>query len=279
MVERVAGAQVVRRVGAVLRAVAAAPEGSSTSQIATVAELARPTAHRLLVSLQAEGYLDRDGRTGLWFLGPELYLMGSVAAQRYDVTGRARDIVTELADRTGESAFFSARRGDETICLLRVDGSFPIRSFVLYEGARFPLGVASAGLVILSHLPDREQIDYLARQDLEKRWGTAHSANALVARIAETRARGYAVNPGLVVEGSFGMGAAVFSPVGRPDWALSITGVQHRFAPDRQPQLGQMLLKSAHSLTLALAGPRDQPAGSFVVGRDLARPSRIRSSP
>src|SRR4051794_28191617 len=155
MPERIEGAQVVRRVGAVLRAVAAAPGGSSTSQIAVATELARPTVHRLLSSLQAEGDLDRDTASGLWFLGPELYLMGSVAAQRYDVTGRARHIVTELAESTSESAFFSACRGDETICLLRVDGSFPIRSFVLYEGVRFPLGVASAGLVILSYLPQR----------------------------------------------------------------------------------------------------------------------------
>ena len=51
---------------------------------------------------------------------------------------------------TGESAFYSARRGNETVCLLREDGSFPIRSHVLHEGIRFPLGVASAGQVILA---------------------------------------------------------------------------------------------------------------------------------
>ena len=253
--EKVAGAQVVGRVGAVLRAVAAAaPNGQTTSQIATAAALTRPTTHRLLTSLLSEGYLDRDRRSGLWFLGPELYLMGAVAAQRYDVTERAREVVGELAATTGESAFFSARRQDESICLLREEGSFPIRSFVLHEGVRFPLGVASAGLVMLAHLPEREVDEYLRHRDLAAQWGPEHGPVEVRARIDATRELGYAVNPGLIVEGSFGMGAAVFSASGRPDWALSITGVESRFQPARQPELGRLLLDLAHALTRRLAG-------------------------
>ena len=253
----VQGAQVVRRVGSVMRAVAAgAPTGCSTSEVATIAGLSRPTTHRLLTSLQAEGYLDRDRSTGQWFLGPETYLMGAVAAERYDVTRYARDIVEALADKTGESAFFSARRQDETICLIRAEGSFPIRSFVLREGVRFPLGVASAGLAILSHLPQEEVERYLNRNDLTQKWGEAHQRRELRTRIQQTRERGYAVNPELIVEGSWGMGAAVFSAVGRPEWALSITGVQSRFRPERQPELGQELLKAAHGLTQRLRNPR-----------------------
>jgi DNA-binding IclR family transcriptional regulator len=255
MQEPIAGAQVVGRVGAVLRAVAAAaPSGSSTSQVAAAASLTRSTTHRLLTSLMSEGYLDRDRASGQWFLGPELYLMGTIAAQRYDVTGRAREIVAELADQTGESAFFSARRQDESVCLLRVEGSFPIRSFVLHEGVRFPLGVASAGLAMLSHLPDREVDEYVRRRDLVARWGPAHGPSELRTRIQQTRERGYAVNPGLIVEGSWGMGAAVFSATGRPDWALSITGVESRFQPARQPELGRLLLDLAHTLTRKLTG-------------------------
>lgn len=254
MPDGVGGAQVVGRVAAVLRAVAAAAGGCTTTQVAGATGITRPTVHRLLAALLEEGCLDRDRSSGRWFLGPELYLMGTVAAQRYDVTGRARGIVEDLAERTGESAFFSARRGDETICLLRVDGTFPIRSFVLYEGARFPLGVASAGLAILSHLTDRECENYLRTTDLTGRWGAAHATPTLRERVADTRRRGYAVNPGLVVQGSYGMGAVVMSAGGRPDWALSLTGVESRFPPDRQGDLGRLLLARAHDLSRVLAG-------------------------
>ena len=249
----VAGAQVVGRVAAVLRAVSGAmPAGLGTTTIADATGLSRPTVHRILTSLASDGFVDHDAANGRWYLGPELYLMGAIAAERYDITGVARDSVRALAAATGESAFLSARRGNETVCLLREEGSFPIRSFVLYEGIRFPLGVASAGLAILAFLPDETVERYLATVDLTERFGPAHAPAQVRARVAETRAHGYAVNPGLIVEGSWGLGAAVFDASGQPAWALSLTGVESRFTPDRQPELGRLLLEHAHRISQRL---------------------------
>ena len=57
------------------------------------------------------------------------------------------------------------------------------------------------------------------------------------------------MNPALIVEGSWGMGAAVFDRSGRPAWALSLTGVETRFKPQRHPELGTLLLEQAHLLS------------------------------
>ena len=250
MSDTLPGAQVVGRIGQVLRAVSGAmPRGIGTSEVARTTGLARPTAHRLLSALAAEGFLDHDFKAGRWHLGPELYLMGSVAAERYDITELARDHVRALAEETGESAFLSARRGDETVCVLRQDGSFPIRSFVLYEGKRFPLGVASAGLAILSFLPPDAVGRYLARAGLEEHFGPEHARDLVRQRVEATRTTGYATNPGLIVPGSWGMGAAVFDAAGQPAWALSITGIESRFTPERRPELGRSLLHHAHALS------------------------------
>jgi DNA-binding IclR family transcriptional regulator len=252
-----AGAQSVGRASTLLKLVGSAgPTGARTSELAARAGLTRPTTHRMLAAMRDEGLLDQDSRTGAWLPGPELYLLGMAAAARYDVVDLARDIVRSLAVRTEESAFLSVRRGDETVCVLREDGSFPIRSFVLSEGVRFPLGVASAGLAILSFLPPHDVDAYFERQpDLARRWGPAHSAPRIRARVAETTERGYAVNPGLIVEGSWGMGAAVFAG-DDPRWALSLTGVDFRFGPDRLPELGRILLAHAHQLSQRIATGR-----------------------
>lgn len=253
----VPGAQAVARAAALLRLVTAAGSGASLQSLAQDAGLSRSTAHRLLSALRAEGLVDQDDATARWMPGPELYLMGTVAAARYDVTELARDIVRSLAVKTEESAFLSVRRADETVCLLREEGSFPIRSFVLSEGVRFPLGVASAGLAILSFLPDHDVDAYLERHpELGERWGHAHDRGPLRARLQETKERGYAVNPGLIVSGSWGMGAAVFDREGRPEWALSLTGVEFRFGPDRLPQLGRTLLAHAHQLSSRIGARR-----------------------
>jgi DNA-binding IclR family transcriptional regulator len=141
------------------------------------------------------------------------------------------------------------------VCLLREEGSFPVRSFVLHEGVRFPLGVASAGTAIMAFLPEAEQEELL--HDWAGHAGAfaaGHPKELVRANLAETRLTGYSVNPGLVLEGSWGMGAAVFDQSGRPAWALSLTGIEPRFKAERQEELGNLLLAEAHRITQKLGG-------------------------
>ena len=252
----VQGAQVVSRIAGLLRIVGRKPEGSPLVELVRESGLTRPTVHRLLTSLAAEGLLDHEARTGNWVLGPEVLLLGSVASARFPLEDIARPSLRRLAEQTGESAFFSIRRGDETVCLLREEGSFPVRSFVLHEGVRFPLGVASAGTAILAFLPVGEQEQILADWPAHAgKFAEGHTEAVVRANLKRTREVGYSVNPGLVLEGSWGMGAAVFDQAGRPAWALSLTGIEPRFREDRQEVLGRLLMEEAHRITVQLGAP------------------------
>lgn len=247
------GTQVVHRVAQLLRAVAGQEQGSTVAQLAAATGLTRPTAHRLLTGLAEEGLVDRAPGAGTWQLGPELYVLGAVAAHRYPIPELAGPSLRRLAETTGESAFLSARRGMETVCLARVEGAFPIRSHVLYEGLRLPLGVASAGLAILGHLPDAEVDRALAAtEEARTQWGPLHTPERIRELLADVRRDGFAVNPGMIVEGSWGMAAAVFDATGDPVYALSLTGIQPRFTGERRQPLGRALLTEAHRLSREL---------------------------
>lgn len=253
MAQKGSGVQVLSRAAALLRVVSTAmPDGLTTSAAARATGIARPTAHRILDSLATEGFCDQDTKTGRWLLGPELFLMGNIAGARYDVTETAQKHVHALAQQTEESAFFSTLRGNETVCLVREDGAFPIRSFVLYEGRRFPLGVASAGLAILAFMPKRQVEEYLAEYDLVPEHSVTHSAKSIRERIADGRQKGYVTNPGLIVEGSWGIAAPVFDVTGFPAGALSLTGIEPRFKQPRRDELGKLLMRHAHELSQAL---------------------------
>ncbi|GAS99196.1 transcriptional regulator [Mycolicibacterium canariasense] len=243
------GPTVVGRVAAILRVLSAHPNGAGTSEVAATAAIPRPSAHRLLEALEAEGLVDRDQQSGRWYLGPETFVLGAASAARFDVTSKAGPHVHRLAAETGESAFFSLRRGQQTVVMQREDGDFPIRSHVLYEGARFPLGVVSAGLAVLAYLPDDVITTYLQEADLAAQWGPSHSTRAVLARIEDTRTNGWAVNPGLIVEGSWGMAAAVFDPHQSPVGALTLTGIEQRFTAQRRQHLGRLLLREANHLS------------------------------
>ncbi|MDF2573739.1 MAG: transcriptional regulator, IclR family [Agromyces sp.] len=250
----VAGTQVVARVAELLRIVARHPEGCRIARLVEESGLTRPTTYRLAASLAHEGLLDQDRETGAWRLGPEAVIWGTVAAARFPFEEVVRPSLRRLSEATGESSFFSIRRGDETVCLMREEGSFPVRSFVLAEGVRFPLGVASAGIAILAFLPEAEQGRIVA-DDAERvrRYGAAHAAASVRDALARTRRDGYSVNPGLILEGSWGMGAAVFDRAGAPSAALSLTGIEPRFSGERRAGLGRALLEEAHTLHTRLA--------------------------
>lgn len=248
------GTQVVQRIGVLLREVAATRDvGARLGDLVASTGLTKPTVHRLLTSLATEGLLDHDDGSGRWFLGPEMYVMGSASASRFPIEELAHPSVQRLAAATGESAFLSMRRGNETICLLREEGSFPLRSFVLVEGTRFPLGIGSAGLAILAHLEASEREEYLSRLDLSSGEYGRQSVAAIRQTIEEAQVNGYVVNPGRILEGSWGMAAAIFDRGNRPMWALTITGVEARFRPERQKELGRLLLLEAHRVTRRLA--------------------------
>ena len=126
------------------------------------------------------------------------------------------------------------------------------------EGTRFPLGIGSAGLAILAHLDEAEREQALARLDLgDGRYGAGQSIEAIRRTVAEAQTLGYVVNPGRIVEGSWGMAAAVFDRRGRPMWALSLTGIEARFRPERQRELGRLLLVEAHRVSKRLATGAD----------------------
>ncbi|WP_152916285.1 IclR family transcriptional regulator [Arthrobacter sp. RIT-PI-e] len=254
-IETASGTQVVHRVALLLRAIAAQEHGATVAGLAVTTGLTRPTVHRILLGLSAEGLVTRAVDGGTWQLGPELYVLGAIAAHRYPIRELAGPSLTRLAETTGESAFLSARRDLETVCLARREGAFPIRSHVLHEGLRLPLGVASAGLVILAHLPDADVERILdATAGARGAWGRQHTAKQIRRLLEDVRRDGFATNPGMIVEGSWGMAAAVFDATGAPAYALSITGIETRFSADRRPGLGRALLTESHRLSRALGG-------------------------
>jgi DNA-binding IclR family transcriptional regulator len=257
----VQGAQLVGRVARVLRIVGSRPAGASTARVVRESGLTRPTAHRILSSLAAEGLLDVDS-FGNWVLGTELFLLGSAAAARFPFEELARPSLRRLAQESGESAFYSVLRGNETVCVLREEGSFPVRSFVLREGVRFPLGVASAGTAILAFLPEGQKDNLLDRWDEHAgEFAAGHTEARVRRQLEETKLRGYSVNPGLVLEGSWGMGAAVFDGRGNAVGAVSLTGIEPRFRPERQPFLGRLLMEEAHRISTKLEGVTARGSG------------------
>jgi len=253
--EAVPGAQAVSRALRVLRAVARTRGvGISLSQLVRDTGLNKPTAHRLVLALITEGMVEQDQQTLRYFVGRECYVLGSIANERFGLGREAADAVARLARSSGDSAFFSIRSDVFAVCVLREDGDFPLKTHVLQPGTRHPLGVGAGSLAMLAAMDDTEVERCLAINDELLRSAYPNYSVALLRNeVALTRERGFSVNEGLVVSGSWGVAAAVCSPSGDVAGAFTIAAVESRLPRDRQQEIGAQLQDEAGRLEEHLA--------------------------
>ncbi|OJU31244.1 MAG: transcriptional regulator [Alphaproteobacteria bacterium 65-37] len=230
-------------------------EGARLTDLVAASGLAKPTARRALGALVRTGLLEQDETSRRYHLGPESYVLGTLAARRFGIQAQAIDGLVRLAQASGDTAFLSVRRDVHVVCLHREEGPFPIRSHVLQAGDRHPLGIGAGSLAVLAALPDDEIGQAIAANAaiIAKRY-PAYSPASLREAVARTRKDGYALNPGLLMAGSWGIGVVVRDPRGRPVYSMSLAAIESRLDAARRDELVPLLKAEAAKLERLLRG-------------------------
>lgn len=241
------GAQAIDRAATLLLLVGrAGPSGARLSELVEQCNLSKPTVRRMLLALARAGLLDQDLETRRYFLGPEIHVLGTLASARFGIHSIALRSLVRLSQQTGDTAFLSVPRDVYSICVHREEGPFPIRVHALHAGDRHPLGVGAGGLALLAALPDEEVEEILAANaDVLADKYPPFSPSALRALVKDTRARGYALNPGMLLPDSWAIGVPICGPDGRPVGALSIAATESRLSPKRQLEIAPLLRREA----------------------------------
>jgi DNA-binding IclR family transcriptional regulator len=248
------GAQSIDRAATLLLLVGrAGPFGARLSELVEQCDLAKPTVRRMLLALVRAGLLDQDPETRRYYIGPEIYVLGTLAGIRFGIHPISLRSLVRLSQETGDTAFLSVPRGVYSICVHREEGAYPIRIHALHAGDRHPLGVGAGSLALLSALPDHEVEEVLAANaDILADNYPQHQPKILRAMVQEARAKGYALNPGMLLPGSWGIGVAIRGEDGQPIGALSIAAIESRLGKDRQQKLAELLTKEARSIETRL---------------------------
>jgi IclR family pca regulon transcriptional regulator len=119
------------------------------TEVAAAAGLARPTARRLLLTLEELGYV-RAGE-GMFALTPQVLRLGMSYVGALGLWDIARPHLEDLVARTGESSSMSQLDGSDIVYVARV--SVPkIITLRVEIGTRFPALPTSQGKVLLGAL-------------------------------------------------------------------------------------------------------------------------------
>lgn len=238
-----AASQTLDRAVHVLQFVAGArADGLGLSDLVKKTGLTKPTTRRLLLALIDNGLVEQNAEDRRYYVGVEAYALGMLASERFGIHRLAAESLISMAARSGDTALLSIRRGYETVCLGREEGTYPLRSHVLLPGDRHPIGVGAGGLALLSNMSN-DEVDHALAFNAER--FAAHypdlSLELVKRQVQETRERGYSINPGLVVKGSYAVGIAIQDPRGGMAAALAISGVESRFTDAHIQELATIL--------------------------------------
>ena len=163
----------------------------SLAEVATATGLARPTARRLLLTLEELGYVRSTDAS--FSLTPKVITLGTAYVASLGLWDVARPHLEALVRRTGESSSMAQLDGGDIIYVARV--SVPkIIALRVDIGTLFPAPQTSQGKVLLAAL-SREDLDATlatpSRSGLPRYIGKPREA--LDEELTQVRARGWAI--------------------------------------------------------------------------------------
>jgi IclR family pca regulon transcriptional regulator len=253
----------------VLKAFRPGQPTATLSELAATTGLARPTVRRILVTLEALGYV----RTveGGFTLTPRVLELGVTYVQSLGLWEVARPHLERLVARTHQSSSIAQLDGSDIVYVARV--AVPkIIALAVSIGTRFPAPPTSLGKVLLAGLDDDELAATLAepsRSGITPRH--LPEGDELRATLREVRARGWALTDEQLAGGVRSIAAPLRDGAGRVFAAVNVT--VHAAETSVETLLGDhlpLLLQTAGEISadvaaldaLPLATARPVPASS-----------------
>lgn len=239
--------QSIDRAFSVLRSLAAGPAG--VTDIADRVGLPKSTVSRLLSTLEELGAVEQVSAGGEYRVGWTMIELAAAARPGRSLISLARPHLAELTRLTGEAAGISIPDGDDMLYLdqLTPDSELQVRD---WTGHKIPMHAVPSGHVVLA------ADDALARRvssaPLEA--FTPHTittAAALLARLQQVRADGYAWAMEEFAVGLNSVAAAIRTTDGRVVASLHVYGPASRFPGERsRATLGEIVKATADKIRI-----------------------------
>jgi len=162
--------------------------------ISALTGLHKATAHRILVALEHNGFIEQDPHTGDYQLGLELFRLGQLAAVRLEVRDIARPYLQELTERVHETSHLAVLEGAEVLYLDKVESQHALR-MPSRTGWRVPAYCAALGKAMLACYDDDEVRRRMGKTKFVQHTPhTVRNMDEFIESLKVVRRRGYAVD-------------------------------------------------------------------------------------
>ncbi|UWQ86254.1 HTH-type transcriptional regulator BhcR [Leisingera caerulea] len=238
----------------VLDALAGA-SGMTLTELSTALDQSAATMYRVLATLEARQIVEMEPQSQTWHIGAMAFRLGSAFLRRSSVIERARPVMRELMEATGETSNLGIERGGDVMFVSQVETHESIRAF-FPPGTTSPMHASGIGKALLSCFGEDQLTRFLRGRTLEQfTEKTLTSADTLREDLAQIRSRGWSFDDEEKAPGMRCVAAPVFGMQGEVLAGISVSGPAARMPDARINDIGALVRGAAEKLSYGLGAP------------------------
>jgi len=200
------------------------------SRAALALEISTSAAHRLLQSLVGAGFVEQN-ESRAYQLAPGVLTIAQRFLASVDIRDRARPVLEQLRDLTGETACLIIRRGQSRVCVDYVLSQHEI-AYLPQLGETLPITAGATGQAFLSALPEVERLALLTKLG-DNNVETPAPMEVVLDAIEEGARRGYFQSMSDRIRGMNGVAFPLVNSQGRLVATMSVVGPADRWTRER----------------------------------------------
>lgn len=190
-------------------------------------KLHKNNVFRILATLQSRNYIEQNKSNENYRLGVKCLELGQTFIHQRGMLKQSRAILTELAERTGETSYISIHRANEVVYIDSVEASSTVR-VVSRLGLNMPTHATAAGKVLIAFESEEEIRARFGKELTRYTNNTFRSVEDLIRDLDSVRERGYATDLEEFEVGLRCLAAPVRDYTRKVIGAISVSGPAHR---------------------------------------------------
>lgn len=255
----------------ILELLAQSQRGLTLSDISRKLGIPKSSAHVLIKTLEAMGYLKNSQINGRYCFGLKLVGLGNMALENLDLREQARPFLQQLMLRTQLTVHLAILEGAEAVLVEKIEAPGLLR-LATWVGKRLDANSSGVGKALLA-FADGENCHqrFTGRPMARHNRNTISSLDRLARELKKVRDLGYAFED---EEGEIGfrcIGVPLYDAANRAIAAISVAGTTSQITNERVPKLISSVKAAAQQISAHLGYGSD-----FEVPDAIADGSRTR---
>lgn len=223
------------------------PELSMT-QISEMIGINKSTVHRLLATLQAKRFVERDPITGLYSPGNRLLQLAFLTQEKNDLHEIAAPYMQRLNDMHLETITLSILDDKDMVYIAVLESPQKVK-LAAKPGQRLPAFCTASGKVVMAYSPE-DMVQSILEEGFRKYTSSTISTKETMLHILDlVRQRGFAYSEQEYEEGINAVAAPILDKKNRPLAAIAVAGPTYRLPVERMMEIGPTVAAIAKEIS------------------------------